>query len=73
MRDTNKGIEFTNPFKQKKSRFNKQKFKRISKMKKKSKIIIRSLLFYMVRQVGLEPTRSPKHQFLRLAWLPLHH
>ena len=38
---TNKGIEFTNPFKQKKSRFNKQKFKRINKMKKKSKIINR--------------------------------
>ena len=41
MRETNKGIEFTNPFNQKKSRFNKQKFKRISKMKKKSKIINR--------------------------------
>ena len=38
---TNKGIEFTNPFKQKKSKFNKQKFKRINKMKKKSKIINR--------------------------------
>ena len=41
MRETNKGIEFTNPFKQKKSKFNKQKFKRINKMKKKSKIINR--------------------------------
>ena len=38
---TNQGIEFTNPFKRKKSKFNKQKFKRINKMKKKSKIINR--------------------------------
>ena len=28
IQETNKGIEFTNPFKQKKSKFNKQKFKR---------------------------------------------
>lgn len=41
IQETNQGIKFTNPFKQKKSRFNKQKFKRINKMKKKSKIINR--------------------------------
>lgn len=38
---TKQGIEFTNPFKQKKSKFNKQKFKRITKMKKKSRMINR--------------------------------
>ena len=41
IQETNKGVEFINPFKRKKSKFNRQKFKRINKMKKKSKIINR--------------------------------
>ena len=41
IQESNKDIEFINPFKRKKSRFNKQKFKRITKMKKKSRMINR--------------------------------
>lgn len=41
MEETKDGIMFTNPFKKKKSKLNKQKFKRITRMKKKSKQINR--------------------------------